>query len=255
MAAEWDTLLVVGSSSVDDTRLGSIVGLELLPGRIVVQDRFSPFVRVFDLGTGRQLWAWGNSGEGEGEVGKIADIAHGSDNTLWILDSDNRKVVQLSSAGKFVQEHFLQQLDHKPTGLSVTSSGLVVTADGSPELAYLLDPSSFEIKHVYNVRDFETSEFRGLPRTLDSAAPSAPIWVSAFNVGPGFFVADDSVPRFHAYIEDVWSSATRAEGRLRWGAHSVELANNEIVATRPRVIDHKARSRKRSRRKLRPPEA
>lgn len=228
--AQWDTVYQIGTPDVNDTTLGSPVGLLVWDDRLVVLDNHAPHIRVFREGA--PLWSVGRDGRGPGEFDAAFSLAVAPNGNLWVLDPGNQRVTEISARGEVVREISLRHLPVMPQGMAVLRDRVVLITWNLTNHLIEVDPVTFLPRRA---APFPVSE-EHLPYwpRLDqfvTATPDGETWVAALHLGPGFFIGRGGERSFHRYVEESWFVSTEPEqGRdsARWGAHSVSITRDEV---------------------------
>lgn len=226
----WDTLYVIGSADVDDTTLGSAIGLMPWDDLLVVRDAYEPFVRVFR--DGEPVWSFGRAGAGPGEFQSASGLAVAPNGNLWVLDSGLQRLTEISPDGEYVRDISLHHLPTPAEYVVVLHDRVVLATVNPRHLIMELDRESLEL-----LRSIPYALPDTLPRWPRVELKPAPTsdgagWIAAYGFGPGFYVqtAEDSL-RFHRYIDPAWFVSVRpVQGRdsARYAAHAVSTANDEV---------------------------
>lgn len=228
--AQWDTVYQIGTPAVNDTTLGSPVGLLLWGDRLVVMDNYAPHIRVFR--DGEVLWMMGRDGRGPGEFSQVFSMAVAPNGNLWVLDPGNTRVTEISGDGEIVREISFNHLPSTPQAIAVLRDRVVLVTWSLVNHYIEVDAASFLPRRAsaFPVHEEDLPAWPRLEQFVASM-PDGETWISALHLGPGFFVARPGERRFHRYVEDSWFVSTYPEqGRdsARWGAHSVAIARDEV---------------------------
>ena len=124
----FDTLWVFGGPS--DTLLASPM-LPRLDGAqgLVFFDMLNQ--AAYRLGKdGELLWSWGTKGEGPGELQAVEAIDVAPDGSVVLLDSDNLRVVRLSTDGRLLEETRAPEGTVYMSSAAALRGGRLVVADG-----------------------------------------------------------------------------------------------------------------------------
>ena len=125
-SVEFDTLWVFGGPS--DTLLAS-PGRPRLDGAqgLVFFDIRNQ--AAYRLGAdGDLLWSWGTKGEGPGELLNVRAMDVGTDGSVVLVDSGNRRVVRLSADGRLLEEAPMPRQGSSVQSVAVLQGGRMAVA-------------------------------------------------------------------------------------------------------------------------------
>lgn len=190
----WDTLFKVGGTP-EDTLL-------LLPGRlaadedgVIVSDVYGARVLRFDR-RGEMLWMFGARGSGPDEFRAIRDLHLDANGRVWVLDTENARVMILNRHGVPERRIPLTDVGVPADDIAPLPDGdmILITEDAERPLVRV-GPDGV----VLSREPFPWPGFAGLhPMTrqvITASDPRSGRWVSAFQVGDGFFRFVGSEPR------------------------------------------------------------
>lgn len=248
VTSKWDTILVVGSKSVDDTVLIYPWRVRAWGDQVVVMEDQVQQVRVFNT-VGRHLWTFGRVGQGPGEFLRVSEIHIDRDGHLQIWDDTNRKIIWVAADGTAIDELYFRE----PWGLSTSptpyGNRLLWSQISAERPAFITDKEELEV--VDSVRiDWPVPE--DLPQRADLMGHSAGFeggWVTGLWQGPLFAVGSADGVEFYPYIKQfhfAYSPGTyRASDPLAdsayYGARDVSVVGEEIFflsGGRPRRRAH-----------------
>jgi DNA-binding beta-propeller fold protein YncE len=107
---------------------GTYGGIAVAPtGDVYVADTFNQRIQVFDE-TGRWLRAWGDAGEGVGQLYRPLGIELAPDGGVWVSDYGTERISLFTPDGAFVREIGTGEL-HQPSYFDLGPGGLVVATD------------------------------------------------------------------------------------------------------------------------------
>jgi hypothetical protein len=229
----WDTVAIWGGTSAEDTTFHQPVRLVLWKDLVVVVDGTSPHLRVFDK-EGRRLWAFGRTGEGPGEFQQISMLDIAENGNLLVLDPNARKVIEFAADGTLLKETVFDATIRVGTEFLQLRDKFVLISSDPLRSVIELDGSDY-----HHIRSMPLPFPDSVPRRAILSRWNARIsqdggdWVSAFQIGPGFFVHRTDSVEFHPYVEDVpflvvGRGGTENPDSLRNAANSLDVVGEEI---------------------------
>lgn len=234
LTERWDTLAIIGGSSVEDTTFADPFVLRFWGDRIAVADWIGNHVRVFDAEGGLK-WTAGSTGAGPGEFRQIADIAVAPNGNLWIVGHRNVRISEVDTLGQFVRHVPLQHLPRAPSHVVVLPDRVVFTLNSDIHSIVEVDTGSFAIRRAYGFPWPDSLSFDYNLRVHPASTPRNPTWVAAFQHGPGFMIFRDGESSHHRYVDDIpfqykINERLKASGAdsLRYGALSADIVDGEI---------------------------
>lgn len=232
VTSRWDTTMVVGGKSANDTTLLAPTWVSLWGPRIVVVDQPNEVVRVFDH-RGRLLWSFGRRGHGPGEFENIGNAVQGPNGRLWILGWRNDRIVEVSDSGQMIREVSLAGYPVIPSTMLPLRNRVVFTTQTPRYGEIIADPDSLRIR---STKPFPWPQPLDYALNLTTVATSSSTaWVEAFEYGPGFMVGRaDTVRTYHYFKWIPWAqkagpalNAAHADS-ARYAARAASIAGNEV---------------------------
>jgi hypothetical protein len=203
----FEVLDVTASDSLGsrDT-FGSIDGAVLLDSRVVVLDRMSSMLRLFDR-QGVQIDSFGSRGQGPGEFSYPVGLQLLDDGELLLIDRANLRVSRLTIAGDSLALRVEHALDFVPTAFCAMGNDLFIVGAREGALVHRTDWSgtvrqSFLPIDVGPVQAQLQAQLRitcGGRAQQVVLASSAPGTVRVLSVD-GDEVAFDSIPGFSSSL-------------------------------------------------------
>lgn len=234
VATRWDTLFEVGADSVNDTLFAGPLRIELVEGRVVIDDAMAWRLKAVNSSTGDVEWAHGGRGHGPQELYGVSDLQEGPDGTLWVLDFGNGRITALGPDGGYRGTRTLHGLPAPPAAILPLQNRIIAMSHGAPEPFMVLTADSLKLQRRFALPWPGTIPPRANTRVL-LARGSGDAWAAAFALGPGFIVWTGGQPRAHRWIENI-PFAMRVSTRLtraradsaRYAAVSLEIVEDEI---------------------------
>ena len=134
---------------------------------------------------GRLEWSWGSKGRGPGEVRDIQAMALDGSGNLALVDSGNRRIVTLSSAGRLLDEIPLAIDAGYVSGIVVLHSNHFVMATEGPIPWVLVDETGTQVQIVDRPRG--VAALSVLQRVGLITKWKQDRWVFGFQNGNGWF--------------------------------------------------------------------
>lgn len=246
-ATEWDTVLVVGSRSVEDTTLINSTFLRLWNDRLLVVDAGKLNIRVLDR-SGRIRWIYDRQGRGPGEFRYTSAVSITPAGHAWLLDAGNQKIIEFQRDGSVLRDLDLRHFPVTASSFGFQGTRTVFTTQ-TPTTGIIVARGD-SLDHA-EVRAFPwpDSVDSGLNfRTSIAGSTSSETVVIAFYHGPGFIVLEgDSANTYH-YVEEIpfarkgspWIQR-QAVDSARYGAVSARIVGDEVFflfGGRPRRYAH-----------------
>ncbi len=235
VSAAWDTVLLIGGTDPNDTTLLQPRHLKIWEDRIAVLDQRNQSVRAFSRG-GEWLWSLEQRGGGPGELKNAFRITPAPSGNLWVLDSDNRKVVELSPNGEVLRDIPIHHFPAGPTSLASLGNRVIFQTNTPDKGVIAADTHSLRIIETHPLPWPEPLDFRlNITTTLAASTGEQNTWVTAFEFGPGFIVHRGDSATVHRYIDPI-SFALKSGPReraigadtARFGARAVSIVGDEI---------------------------
>ena len=248
LSQAWDTTMVVGTTSVDDTVLVDPTRLLVWDDQLVVLESQVQAVRAFNM-RGELRWAFGHAGQGPGEMGHAEEIFVLPNGELGIWDGRNRKVLRLSVSGDLLGEEYFRDL----WGVSSSPAPVrdrFIWNQLAPDRPMMISAIDQPV-----VLDSVT-----VPWPIPDALPYRPdlagfmdardsVWVLGLWVGPYFAVGDGSRvsihpfagPHAYAYAQGRWRQNDPLADSAYFGARDVAIAGSRVFflsGGRPRRRAH-----------------
>ncbi|MGH7469503.1 MAG: hypothetical protein ACRENP_16250 [Longimicrobiales bacterium] len=229
----WDTIFQIGGFDPNDTTLVDPGELVLWDSLLVSEDDGSPeSVRAFSL-SGEALWTFGRPGSGPGELSTITTLAVGPDGLLWVFDSRNRKVVKLDQLGRLQSEQVIN-LGAFPSQVAATAQTVVMTTQTARMGLILTDAHLGVLGRSRTPWPDSVTDAHNLQAHV-GAAPGRPIWVIAYQYGPGFVIGDSKSWKAYRYIDPIYFALksgprerTAGADTALYGARSLNVIGDEI---------------------------
>jgi len=184
-----DTAFLYGGPA--DTVLLRMFDLEAFQDGVVATDNDSGRI-VFFGPTGEVRWLYERRGQGPFEINRPWDATESRDGTLYVLDANNLKLVELSADGEPLREERLPALTSIPWGIVEVSRGELLLMTGSSR-GVRWRPWEGEETPLVPLSYPDTMPSRGLfiqlvysPGTADGR------WVAGMLFGPRWWSVDEA---------------------------------------------------------------
>lgn len=221
---EWAEEVYVRAGVVDDTLLSLPRQVLRWSDQIVVRDAAPPFIRVFDDG-GRLVRAFGNEGQGPGELTQPLSAAVRNVDRLLVLEVGGR-ILEFDRLGHSRGFYKL--------GRESISMDLDVRGDTLFLASYL--PPSTTVVPLASPEDAHTVAFPWADTLHDGTRLHRLIratqwgWISAAKMGPGFFFHSGDSVEFLPYVDPTtMMNRYQPVDEQRLAAHSLMLSNDSVL--------------------------
>jgi hypothetical protein len=229
-AVAWDTVAVIGGAGPSDTTLHQPYRIARWDGRVVVIDATSPAVRVFRP-DGAPVFSLGTAGSGPGEFRQISGVGIAPDGSLLLLDAGLRKLSAVAPSGQIAWEHtFDPSVRIGGEFVRLSDRYVFITSDAARSVVEV-DPATYEVMRTEALALPDSIPQRAvLSRWNARADETTDEWVSAFYIGPGFFVHRRDTTIFHPYLRPVpfMIAGGAPPDSLPYAARSLDVAKGEI---------------------------
>lgn len=244
----WDTILAIGSMSVDDTVLISPSAVVVWNGDLAILEAQPQRVRVFSA-TGEDRWTFGSRGQGPGEMLQAYKLMVLRDGNLGVPDGQNRKLVEIDAAGRFVGERYYRDLPGASGNPTRFGNRLIWSQYWPGRPSFITDSDEFAVVDSVEIPWPEPNDQKYRPNISTRTAGSAERWAAALWFGPYFAVGDDHgvsvfpmVETFHwAYAPTPEVQQDHLADSAYIGAWNVALVGDEVFILgggRPRRAAH-----------------
>ena len=232
----WDTTLVIGSMSAEDSTLLSPEIVVAWGELLAVDQGGTEQVSVFDRSSGRLRWVYGRRGQGPGEVAQVGNLFIDADNHLRVRDSRNKKVLKLSTEGAFLGEQSTQHIPMVSSDPALSGETLFWSQLWPGRPAYLTDVAELEVVDSLVI---EWPIPDNLPRAVRISARNRGLpdgWVTALDHGPWFAVIRPADVRIHSYVQSIpftyrngpWKALDPMGDTATYGAQDISVVDDEI---------------------------
>jgi hypothetical protein len=244
----WDTILTIGSMSVDDTVLISPAAVVLWHGNLAILEDQPQRVRLFSA-SGADEWTFGSPGQGPGEMLQAYKLVVLANGNLGVADGRNRKLVEIDSSGRFVRERYYRDLPGASDSPTPFGNRFVWSQYMPGRPLFVTDREDFSVLDSLVIPWPEPVDQKYRPDLSTWTAGSADRWVAALWFGPYFAVGDDDGVSVFPMVEPFhWAYAPSAQVQqdpladsAYVGARDVALVGDEVFILgggRPRRRSH-----------------
>jgi hypothetical protein len=231
----WDTVLTIGSASIEDTVLIGPASVVVWNGLLAVLEDQPQRVRAFSL-TGDDRWAFGSAGQGPGEMLQAFSLIESPNGNLGIADGRNRKLVEVDSAGQFMGERYYRHLPGASDNPTYFGDRLIWSQYMPDRPLFVTDNEGLEVIDSVAIPWPLPADQKYRPNLSTWNAGSADRWVAALWVGPYFAVGDGETVAVFPMVEPFhWSYAPTPQVQqdpmadsAYYGARDVALVEDEI---------------------------